>query len=78
MPKKRKPDDLSRLRARFRTALAEAGMSMAGWAADNDWSSAHVMLTLAGKRESERVTGAVREFTDAQETLMRQRLSVAA
>ena len=71
-------DDLRALRARFKTALAEAGTSMAAWAQASGWSTAHVMLTLAGKRESERVLSAVREFTDAQEAVMRERLASPA
>lgn len=71
-------EDLKALRARFKTALAEAGTSMAAWSAKNDWSTAHVMLTLAGKRESERVLSAVRDFTEVQEQAMRERLSTPA
>jgi uncharacterized protein (DUF2141 family) len=78
MPIKRKPSELREIRARFRTALAEAGTSMVAWAAANEWTTAHVTLTLRGKRESERVMSAVREFTDAQEAKMRERLTETA
>lgn len=77
MPQRRKtPSEIDVLRARFKTALAEAGLSMTAWAAKNEWSTAHVILTLAGKRESDRVLDAVRAFTNEQENRIRERLSM--
>ncbi|MES2524016.1 MAG: hypothetical protein V4617_15020 [Gemmatimonadota bacterium] len=79
MPKRRKaPAALVQLRSRFKTALAEAGLTMAAWAELNGWSRAHVVLVLAADRESEKVLDAVRAFTGEQEDVMRKRLAIAS
>lgn len=76
--RRKTPPALAQLRSRFKTALAEAGLTMAAWADLNDWSRAHVVLVLAGDRESDRVLDAVREFTVGQEDRMRKRLAIAS
>lgn len=76
MPKRRKtPPELVALRARFQTALAEAGLTMNKWCELNGWSRAHVVLTLADDRESEKVLARVREFTTEQEARIMARIA---
>jgi hypothetical protein len=79
MPKHRKtPPELIALRRRFNVALAEAGLSVTKWSAENDWSRAHVVLTLSGDRESEYVLAAVRSFVSAWEEKIAKRLARAS
>lgn len=76
MPKRRKtPTALMQLRSRFKTALAEAGTTMGAWSDAEGWSRAHVVLTLAGSRDSEKVLARVREFTSEQEARMVARIA---
>jgi hypothetical protein len=50
-------------KARFRAALALAGISAASWAETAGITSAHLSLVLAGKRESRSLVQKIEAFT---------------
>lgn len=73
MPKARKNRSANLLVRRWKVALANAGLKQAEWAAQHGWSENHVGQTVAGKRESVHVMGAVVPFIEAQERLIADR-----
>lgn len=77
MPKTRKAQELNELRSRFKTALAEAGLSTTQWARDHNWSHTHVSLALTDphRASSHLVLAAVREFVAEWEPRIAQRLA---
>lgn len=62
---------------RFRTALANAGLTITEFAAANGWTRAHVAQVVDGPRESARVMDAVRMFVHQQEAAIAARVGAA-
>jgi hypothetical protein len=63
---------------RWRSALAEAGLTQRAWATSRGLSDQHVSEVAKGKRQSSALVAEMHLFVDAQEEAMRRRLAQGA
>ncbi len=63
--------------SRFRTALAEDGLTLRAWSDARGWSRTHVREVADGRRESPDLREAIVAYTVDVEARMRRRLGAA-